>query len=175
MTKQSPVGSRQRAFIEVLEARIAPASISVTTLADAGAGSLRQAILDANGTAGADEIVFSKTGTFKLLSDLPTITDDLTITGLKKVTIDGQKTAHILDISGTGLDIILTGLTLKQGLGIAGGALTIDNDTGTVLLKDSTLTANVAADAAGGGDALGGAIANHLGELTIQASKITGN
>ncbi len=58
---------------------------TVTTTADSGAGSLRQAILDANGNAGADTIVFNITGsgvqTITPATALPTITDAVTING----------------------------------------------------------------------------------------------
>ena len=39
---------RARLFVRGLEDRLAPANFPVTTLADTGAGSLRQAITDAN-------------------------------------------------------------------------------------------------------------------------------
>src|SRR5262245_50386468 len=53
---------RRRAFrprVEGLEDRTAPAVFSVTTTADDGPGSLRQAIDDANGASGADTITFA--------------------------------------------------------------------------------------------------------------------
>src|SRR5262249_42358883 len=43
----------------VLSASAQAATFTVTTLNDSGVGSLRQAILDANATAGADTITFS--------------------------------------------------------------------------------------------------------------------
>ncbi|HEY1167145.1 MAG TPA: right-handed parallel beta-helix repeat-containing protein, partial [Chitinophaga sp.] len=56
----------------------------VTNTNDAGPGSLRQAILDANAAgAGPHAIVFNVHGQITLLSSLPTIT-------VKKLTIDGQ-------------------------------------------------------------------------------------
>jgi uncharacterized repeat protein (TIGR01451 family) len=61
------------------------ADFSVTNTDDSGAGSLRQAITDANTTAGADTIGFSIPGagphTITPLSQLPTITEALTIDG----------------------------------------------------------------------------------------------
>src|SRR5262249_59398435 len=42
-----------------LEDRLLLTLFSVTTTADSGAGSLRQAILDANGNPGGDSIIFS--------------------------------------------------------------------------------------------------------------------
>ena len=61
------------------------ATFTVTTAADAGPGSLRQALLDANAAAGADDIVFAIPGagphTIALASALPTVTDTVRIDG----------------------------------------------------------------------------------------------
>lgn len=57
------------------------ATFIVSNTSDSGAGSLRQAILDANSTAGADTITFSVAGTISPASPLPTITDPLIIDG----------------------------------------------------------------------------------------------
>jgi len=64
----------------------AQATFTVTTTADDGAGSLRQAITDANANAGADAIAFSIPGagphTLSPASDLPAVTDPVTVDGL---------------------------------------------------------------------------------------------
>ncbi|HKB69400.1 MAG TPA: hypothetical protein VKH46_01055 [Thermoanaerobaculia bacterium] len=61
------------------------ATYTVTTTADSGAGSLRQAITNANGHAGADVIAFAVPGTgvhtIAPLSELPAVTDTVTIDG----------------------------------------------------------------------------------------------
>jgi hypothetical protein len=61
------------------------ATYTVTTTADSGAGSLRQAILDANANAGADTIAFDIPGsgshTITPLTTLPIVTQSLTIDG----------------------------------------------------------------------------------------------
>ena len=63
----------------------AAATFTVTTIADSGAGSLRQAILDANANFGDDDIAFSIPGsgvhTIVLASALPAITHPVTIDG----------------------------------------------------------------------------------------------
>ncbi len=59
--------------------REALATYSVTSLADSGAGTLRQAILDANGGVGADMIEFNVAGTISLQSALPALTEQITI------------------------------------------------------------------------------------------------
>lgn len=60
-------------------------TFTVTTTADGGAGSLRQAMLDANATAGPNTIVFAIAGagvhTIVLGSQLPGVTGELTIDG----------------------------------------------------------------------------------------------
>ncbi len=59
------------------------AAYTVTITADTGAGSLRQAILDANASAGTDTITFNIGGTLPyiitLASDLPVITDPVVL------------------------------------------------------------------------------------------------
>jgi len=57
------------------------ATYSVDNLNDAGAASLRQAIIDANGNAGTDTINFTVSGTLTLASDLPGISEGLIIDG----------------------------------------------------------------------------------------------
>ena len=61
------------------------ATFTVTNTNDAGPGSLRQAILDANASAGLDTIDFNIPGagphTIRPASDLPTITDSVIIDG----------------------------------------------------------------------------------------------
>mgnify|MGYP002344038766 CR=1 FL=1 len=57
------------------------ATFTVTNLNDAGAGSFRQAIIDANGSAGTDNIHFSVSGGINLISSLPALTDVVVIDG----------------------------------------------------------------------------------------------
>ena len=68
-----------------LAASLPAATFTVTTTADSGPGSLRQAITDANGSAGADTIAFNIPGagvhTISPASALPNITQPVTIDG----------------------------------------------------------------------------------------------
>jgi hypothetical protein len=70
-------------MIDFLESRIAPATFIVTSLADADAGSLRDAIAHANDAPGPDIIVFEKglNGTIDITSGQIEIADTLTIRG----------------------------------------------------------------------------------------------
>jgi hypothetical protein len=73
------------AFALCLGGRLAAATYTVVNTDDAGVGSLRQAILDANANAGADTIAFNIAGggvhTIEPATGLPTITDAVTIDG----------------------------------------------------------------------------------------------
>lgn len=88
------------------------ATYTVTNTDDAGAGSLRQAIIDAGANAGADLVNFNAalSGTITLASDLPTITETITIDG---------STAN--DTMG-GADIVLSAVGRAYCLQITGGA-----------------------------------------------------
>ena len=79
-SSRNPASTRLR--FEALEDRAVPATFTVSNLLDSGPGSLRQAILDANASSGADTVGFSSGvgGTITLTSQLA-ITDDLTIRG----------------------------------------------------------------------------------------------
>jgi titin len=93
-----------RPALEVLEGRLAPATFTVTNTIDSGAGSLRQAILDANATPGADLINFNIPApglqTILVLSGpLPNLTDAVTIDGSTQPGFTG---ANLIDVSGTG-------------------------------------------------------------------------
>ena len=57
------------------------ATFDVTANSDSGPGSLRQAILDANGANGDDTISLTVTGTITLSSPLPSITGSTVISG----------------------------------------------------------------------------------------------
>src|SRR5437016_3168000 len=68
--------------LEALEERCLLSTLTVLNTSDGGPGSLRQAILDANGTPGADTINFNIAGSgvqaIAPASPLPTITEAVT-------------------------------------------------------------------------------------------------
>jgi hypothetical protein len=137
------------------------ATFTVTNTSDSGAGSLRQAILDANATPDTDAIAFNIGGggvqTIAPLSPLPTITSPVVIDG---TTQPGFTGTPIIELNGTnagfgaeGLDISAGNSTIRglvinrfRGTGIRlsgkGGNLIVDNYigtdvTGTVALGNS--------------------------------------
>jgi hypothetical protein len=135
----------------------ANAALVISTLADSGAGSLREALLDANAAAGADTITFTAglTGTIDVLSDLPRLTGgiDLQGPGASVITIDGGWTEAGGDSSGNALFVldqlyVADGASTISGVTISGGnAANNENDAGGAIQKyegDADLTiANV--------------------------------
>ena len=97
------VARSNQSSAESLEFRSLLTTFTVTSLADSGAGSLRQAILDANNTAGDDEIVFQSglNGTIALTAGQMTISETVEITGngAANSIIDAQGDSRIFDIS----------------------------------------------------------------------------
>ncbi len=152
--------------------------LTVTNLNDSGAGSLRQAISDAN-SAGSADIVFQSgvTGTITLASALPAITGNTNLAGpgAQRITISGAATYAVLDVPNAGTLVSLSGVTVANGnsASFAGGLnnnglMTVENSAfsrntgnegggifngGTLVVEDSTLANNSATE--------GGGIDNH--------------
>ena len=79
------------------------ATYTVINTNDSGSGSLRQAITDANGNAGDDTIVFSGfsgSNTITLGSQLPNISDNVTINGPGAgiIAVDGATSYRCFDV-----------------------------------------------------------------------------
>lgn len=100
------------------------ATITVTSSADSGAGTLRQAVLDADP---GDLIVFSGNHTIVLASDLPDIDFDLTIDGeANTVILDGDFSHRSGFELLTGAALTLRNLELRRGEDNRGGAIRTD-------------------------------------------------
>lgn len=91
----------------------------VTNTNDSGPGSLRQAILDANALAGADEIHFNIPGggvkTITLNSSLPWITDSLKINGLTQAGSSCMPRNLMVEIKAPGIANGGTAVSFVQG------------------------------------------------------------
>ena len=125
---------------EVLEDRTVLSTLTVLNSLDSGPGSLRQAVLDANGAAGSDTILFAKSvHKITLTSGELAITDDLEIAGpgAKKLTISGNHASRVFDIQG-GTDVSIEGLTITAGL--ADGNAPVYPSTGGGILNLGSLT-----------------------------------
>ena len=168
------------AVVTILVGSAAPAALAasfeVTNLNDSGAGSLRQAILAANESLGADTITFSTSGTIALGSTLPPISDraGLTIDGGSAITISGNNQVRVIIVNNE------AALTV-QNLTITGGNASFDSSNpdsaykgsgiynqGTLAVSNSVLAGNHALMA-------GGAIYNESGTLTVTATTFSAN
>jgi hypothetical protein len=182
-----------RPLVEPLEARIAPAALTVSSLSDTDtAGTLVFALQQANGLAAgtATTINFTVKGTIHLTSTL-SITNDVTLNGAG-IVLKGNGSIQDLSITGGitgGGGVTINGLKITGGkalAGASGGGVYIDYTGGTVTLAGCTITGNHAIGQKGlaqtdansgtdGGDADGGGIAIIGGAVMIQNSTISGN
>ena len=149
-------------------------AFEVVNLDDAGPGSLRDAILAANGTPGPDVITFATglAGTITLATGQLTITDSLEIGGPGRglLTIDGNATSRIFDVplSPGAVDVYISGMTITNGQEARGGGIRVQDETLT--LDDVALIGNTASGEGGGLYADGFAMT-----LTVRNSTISGN
>jgi hypothetical protein len=177
-----PSGNRRRPptrpAVEQLEARAVPATtFTVTNLAPSDSGSLRQAVLGANATPGADTITFQPGlgGPITLTGPLD-ITDSVTIQGPGSgvITVSGNDASRIfvIDDGATGaINVGISGLTLttgNAGTNGDGGAIEVADEALT--LSGVVVTGNTANMGSGGGIHLGTA-----GRLTLEDSTVSGN
>ncbi|WP_145383441.1 choice-of-anchor Q domain-containing protein [Botrimarina mediterranea] len=137
---------RNRLRCEALEDRRVLATYVVSSTADAGAGSLREAIDLANATATiADEIVFDETvfatpQAILLDSQLPTITDALAIVGpgAELLALDGQNGNSRVPFTGDGWQALqVTDSSSSTRIEVAISGLTFTNFDKSVALSNA--------------------------------------
>jgi hypothetical protein len=146
------------------------ATITVTSGADSGIGSLRTALGSA---VAGDTVTFNTPGMTVNLNSQLVITKNLTIegdldhNGTPDVTISGQYKTQVLTVN-SGVTATLDGLVITKGLkagdgGTGGSATTAANllgagisNFGNLTLNNVTVTANAASGGGGGGGVAGG-------------------
>ncbi len=147
------------------------ATYTVINNADAGPGSLRQAILDANANAGPDIITFAPalngqkillTGGFLDVSDSVSILGP----GPNQLAIDGNGSSGAFYLN-SGQTNLIAGLTITNGhQGNKGGG--IYNEEASLTVSNVALRGNSAGYA-------GGAIYNDRGTITLQTCTLSDN
>ena len=158
-----PNRQRTRLSLEALEARWVPST--VTNLNDAGAGSLRQAILD---TAAGGTVDFQPglTGTITLRTGELTLDKDLTIAGpgADVLSVSGGHASRVFSSSAAAT---ISGLTLTDGLAadFGGG---IQNLGGVLTVAECVIRGNHA-------HTLGGGIETSGGRLTVRDCVVEDN
>lgn len=192
------------AGIAALAGGVAPAdaaTFTVTNLGDSGTGSLRQALIDANGAAGADTVDFQAglTGTILLTTGQLDITDSVTVQGpgAAAISVSGNSASRVFYLynSASTLDVTISGLTIDSGAASIGAGIVDFGEN--LMLDDVTLRNNTSSGDGGGlwangltmtiginnsritgntaGDDGGGIYINNVAAMTIQGSTIANN
>jgi hypothetical protein len=148
----------------------------VTNTNDSGEGSLRQAISDANASAGEDTINFdpSLSGQTITLGSQLTIADSAGLTidgGSANITVSGNNAVRVFDVLFADAKLTLNNLTVANGRINFGGGIF---NNGTLTVNNSTLSGNNANEPFGSGG--GGGIWNaESGTATVSNSTLSGN
>ncbi len=165
------------------------AAYTVNTTNDSGAGSLRQAIIDANASTGvADTIGFAPSlagQTITLDSQLPVVAAGggaLTIDGGSAgITVSGGDRVRVFEV-GRGANLTLDKLTVADGLldtsdNLDGGGGIYNNPNGTLTVSNSTISGNATTSSEFPSfTPHGGGIYNRFdSSLTVINSTISGN
>lgn len=139
------------------------ATLTVDTTADAGVGTLRQAMIDAVTNGAANDIVFniptSDPGydgptnrfTITLTTSLPAIpVSAITITNTQSqaVTVTGNDTFTIFTLVNSAA-VVMTNITISHGFGVDGGGIYM-GDSGTLTLNNCTISNNSSSFRGGG-------------------------
>ena len=154
--------------VEALESRLLLSTYTVTNLNDSGAGSLRDAIEQANASPGPDTIDFATdlSGTITLGGTQLEISDDLTIDGpsASLLIVSGNHASGVFQVDEK-VTAAFSGITISGGNedGGAGGGIV---NGGTLTITESVISGNSAGD--------GGGISNG-GTLTITNSAVSSN
>jgi hypothetical protein len=180
---ESPLASHALAFgliaaltLLLLAARsVQAATFSVTNTNDSGAGSLRQAITDANSNPGADTINISATGTINLQSPLPNLSSmEMNGPGASQLTVRRDQGGNYTVLSIFNQNVTINGITISNGhqTVFGGGGISVDSG-GTLNLNGSVVSGNTASNATN--DMWGGGIMNNGGTLTLTNSTVSSN
>jgi parallel beta-helix repeat protein len=149
---------------------------TVTNVNDSGAGSLRQAVLDANNTAGADRVLFQAglSGTIDLSSNQLSISDPVDIQGpgAGTLTVRGTGNNRVAYVHpGDGQSVTVSGLTLSGNGNTTNGGIFWSGGTAS----DSNLTISNSVLTGSHSNDNGGAIYVYYGSLQVESSTISGN
>jgi hypothetical protein len=148
------------------------ADILVSTTADDGPGSLRQAIADAadGGVIGFEPALAG--GRIALSDRLEILGKSVTIEGPSTygITLDGDGVTNIFFVEATA-GLTLRNANLTGSRATSGAILTF----GTVRIENSTITGNHSVEEGSSGDGYGGGIRHGGGSVTVVNSTISGN
>ena len=157
--RSRPFAKPARLTLDTLEDRAVPAVISVSNTNDAGAGSLRAALISVNTSADATNTVNfipGLTGTITTASDLPTIAKPVAIVGpgAALITVNGAGTFKLFTFDDTlagAIEASIAGLTITGGKNSTTGGGGVFSLNENVTVRDSVVTGNTGNGVNGGG------------------------
>jgi len=133
----------------------AATTIVVTNTLDMGAGSLRQALADAN--TGDTIDLTGLSGAITLTSGQLDITKAVTITGpgASALTISGNGASRVfsMDVSLSGGTVTISGLTITDGAGVTKGGgvfFNCEGGSGSIVIDSTVVSGNTASGLGGG-------------------------
>lgn len=148
-------------LISLPASSVQAATLTITSNADSGVGTLREAIATASS---GDKIVFGNDMTIALSSGPLMVTTSITIDATGHVVVvDGSGISGVFQVNSSVI-AAFTYLTIKNGRATSGGGI---YNSGTLTLTNCTVSGNVALNAAG--------IFNYAGMLTLTYSTVSGN
>jgi hypothetical protein len=165
------------AFVALAAPALASAqTFTVTDLADSGAGSLRQAVSEANSAAGADQVVFAPGLAGRIVFEGVgiVISGPVAIVGpgASQLLIEQHAAHRVFELEPSSGAVTISGLHLAGGTAPSGGGHPetggdLFNDGADLTLAEDVISGGKAADAGG--------IASYEGALTLRSSTVTGN
>ena len=163
---------RRSPRLESLEGRLVLSSLTVTSAADSGPGTLRAA--HCPGRQAGDTITFSPRldgQTISLTSGELAIDQNLTIKGpgAGLIDVDAGGTSRVFDVTSASATVTISGLTISGGNSEDGGGIL--DQGGTLTLTGDTLSKDEAIGVNPGDTVQGGAVeVTDSGTLTVSSS-----
>ncbi len=171
-----------------------PGTLIVSSLADSGAGTLRDLVGYANTNADANTIVFQQNlsgQTITLTSGELSLNNTVTIDASSLpagITLNGNHSSRVFEVVASGISVALNSLTISNGYsgGAPGGGLALTGTGSSVFATNCIFTANSArggdgqttglnGGAGGGGAGMGGGVFQNSGTLVLSNCQFVGN
>ena len=190
LTTSIPVGTSTKwtyllslLFFSFLTTTSFAATFTVSNLNDSGAGSLRQAILDANSTSGADVIDFSVSGVISPLTALPDITDEVDIDGSGQTIQIDYASSYVLTLNSGSDGSVIQNLDLSHAGGSPSGFGIRMNSANDITIQNCVINNRTRGIYGSGGsdiqilnnDLTGSGIASGTPQYAIELSSVTSN
>ena len=173
MRKRVTAGTGALGALLALPAAAQAENFKVTNLNEDGAGSLRNAIEQANADPDADRILFNSklSGTISTGGNQLSVNYPLQIRGpgARQLTVSAANDARVFNVATDfGADVTISGLRMRDGdvLGGSGGGLI--NVYADLTLSRVAIVGNTASN-------VGGGVFNFEGRLTVADSTVSGN